>query len=99
MRMEKLTELFDKDGNLPGVVLSAEAWDAVRGQVEKALDLGAAPRENPEPLPTGRRSSISGGLSATPWTRTGCSACGPRRRLAADRAAQVRLLAATLAGW
>lgn len=99
MRMEKLTELFDKDGNLLGVVLSAEAWDAVRGQVEKALDLGAAPRENPEPLADWETLKQYWDFGYPVDTDVACSACGAQSAdWAADEPRKFRLLAATLGG-
>ncbi|WP_207263693.1 hypothetical protein [Desulfovibrio sp. Huiquan2017] len=47
-----LTELYDKDGNLLGALLTAEAWASVRDQVMAALGVSQAPEieEKPEPL-------------------------------------------------
>jgi len=49
---QHINELFDKDGNLIGALLTAEAWTAVRDQVMTALGVSEAPtvQEKPEPL-------------------------------------------------
>jgi hypothetical protein len=49
---DHINELFDKDGNLVGALLTAEAWTAVRDQVMTALGVRETPaeQEKPEPL-------------------------------------------------
>lgn len=42
---DHINELFDKDGNLIGALLSAEAWTAVRDQVNSALGIKVVPVE------------------------------------------------------
>lgn len=49
---DHINELFDKDGNLIGALLTAEAWTAVRDQVLATLGVCEAPvvQEKPEPM-------------------------------------------------
>ena len=49
---QHINELFDKDGNLVGALLTAEAWTAVRDQVMAALGVSETPtvQEKPEPV-------------------------------------------------
>ncbi|MGE4422292.1 MAG: hypothetical protein AB7D39_08350 [Pseudodesulfovibrio sp.] len=49
---DQINELFDKDGNLIGALLTAEAWSSVRDQVMNALGVRETPtvEEKPEPL-------------------------------------------------
>ena len=49
---DHITELFDKDGNLIGALLTAQAWTAVRDQVMAGLGIQDTPAvvEKPEPL-------------------------------------------------
>ena len=42
---EHINELYDKDGNLIGALLSAEAWSHVRGTVLSSLDLEEKPAQ------------------------------------------------------
>lgn len=96
--MEKLTELYDKDGNLLGVVLSAEAWDAVRDQVEKALGLHVAP-EVPEPLADWETLKQYWDFGYPVDTDVACTECGASTAdWARDEPRKFRLTAATLGG-
>lgn len=49
---DHINELYDKDGNLIGALLTAEAWTTVREQVMAALGVAEEPaeQERPEPL-------------------------------------------------
>ncbi|WP_338668810.1 hypothetical protein [Pseudodesulfovibrio methanolicus] len=49
---DQINELFDKDGNPLGALLTAEAWTAVRDQVMAALGVEETPviQEKPEPI-------------------------------------------------
>lgn len=49
---DHINELYDKDGNLIGALLSAEAWTAVRAEVMASLGLAETPEPPviPEPL-------------------------------------------------
>ena len=49
---DQINELFDKDGNLIGALLTAEAWTTVRDHVMNALGVPdtVEPVENPEPM-------------------------------------------------
>lgn len=49
---DHINELFDKDGNLIGALLSAEAWTAVKNQVYTSLGLSEhiVEKEMPEPV-------------------------------------------------
>ena len=49
---DHINELFDKDGNLVGALLTAEAWTVVRNQVMAALGVveTAVEQERPEPI-------------------------------------------------
>ncbi|MBG0790591.1 MAG: hypothetical protein H0S80_08865 [Desulfovibrionaceae bacterium] len=49
---EHINELFDKDGNLVGALLTAEAWTTVRDQVMAALGVDEQPAEQERPEPT-----------------------------------------------
>jgi DNA-directed RNA polymerase subunit RPC12/RpoP len=49
---DQINELFDKDGNLIGALLTAEAWTAVRDQVMTALGVQDAPAVPEKPEPT-----------------------------------------------
>lgn len=49
---EHINELYDKDGNLIGALLTAEAWTAVREQVHTVLGITQAPVEQERPEPT-----------------------------------------------
>lgn len=49
---DHINELFDKDGNLIGALLTAEAWTAVRDDVMAKLGLTAEPKEPEIPEPT-----------------------------------------------
>jgi hypothetical protein len=48
---DHINELFDKDGNLIGALLTAEAWNEVRDQVLNTLGLYEAPAEPEKPEP------------------------------------------------
>ncbi|BDQ34263.1 hypothetical protein [Pseudodesulfovibrio portus] len=49
---DHINELYDKDGNLVGALLTAEAWAVVRDQVMSALGVVETPveQERPEPI-------------------------------------------------
>ncbi|WP_319582738.1 hypothetical protein [uncultured Pseudodesulfovibrio sp.] len=49
---DHINELFDKDGNLIGALLTAEAWNAVRDQVMTALGIQETPAVEEKPEPT-----------------------------------------------
>lgn len=42
---DHINELYDKDGNLIGVLMSAEAWNHVKGTVLPALGLEEKPKQ------------------------------------------------------
>ncbi|OIQ49894.1 hypothetical protein BerOc1_01822 [Pseudodesulfovibrio hydrargyri] len=49
---DHINELFDKDGNLIGALLTAAAWTEVRDQVMAALGIRETPAVQEKPEPT-----------------------------------------------
>jgi len=98
---DHIHELFDKDGNLIGALLSAEAWTAVRNDVLASLGLAeqSAPPEKPEPLGDWETLQQYWDYTYPVDTDVTCSVCGNATDdWAADDPRKFRLTAANLAG-
>ncbi len=98
---DHITELFDKNGNLIGALLTAEAWTAVKSGVLAKLGLADAdvPPEKPEPVADWEMLQQYWDFPYPVDTDVACSCCGSSTRdWAADDPRKFRLTAANLAG-
>lgn len=98
---DHINELFDKEGNPIGVLLSAEAWAAVKTDVLTKLGLAetALPEEKPEPLSDWETLQEYWDFTYPVDTDVACENCGNATRdWAADNPRKFRLTAANLAG-
>ena len=96
-----INELFDKDGNLIGTLLSAEAWTTVRKQVYATLgvvDESVEP-EKPEPISDWETLKEYWDYPYPVGTDVHCEACGNKTEdWAGDEPRLFRLTSANLAG-
>ncbi|WP_419786201.1 hypothetical protein [Pseudodesulfovibrio sp.] len=98
---DHIHELFDKDGNPIGALLSAEAWAAVRDDVLAKLGVAeqAAPPEKPEPTRDWESLQEYWDFDYPVDTDVACDECGNSTEdWAADDPRKFRLTAANLAG-
>lgn len=98
---DHITELFDKDGNLIGALLTAPAWIAVRDQVMAGLGIQdtAAVAEKPEPLADWETLQQYWDFPYPVDTDVACENCGNATGdWAADDPRRFRLTSANLAG-
>ncbi|MDD3310513.1 hypothetical protein [Pseudodesulfovibrio sp.] len=98
---DHIHELFDKDGNPIGALLSAEAWAVVRDDVLARLGLAeqSTPPEKPEPLGDWETLQEYWDFDYPVDTDVTCSVCGNTTEdWAADDPRKFRLTAANLAG-
>jgi len=98
---EHINELFDKDGNLIGALLSAEAWTIVKKQVY--TDLGIQKEktqpEKPEPLSDWECLKDYWDFPYPVDTDVLCETCGNKTEdWASDDPRKFRLTSASLAG-
>jgi len=96
-----INELFDKDGNLIGCLLTAEAWAAAKDTVLKTLGLEerAAPPAKPEPIAEWETLKEYWDFSYPPDTDVACEHCGNETaNWQADEPRLFRLTSANLAG-
>ncbi|WP_316896460.1 hypothetical protein [Pseudodesulfovibrio indicus] len=98
---DHITELFDKDGNLIGALLTAPAWTAVRDQVMSCLGIQETPAvvEKPEPLADWETLQQYWDFPYPVDTDVACEHCGNSTEdWAADDPRKFRLTSANLAG-
>ena len=98
---DHINELFDKDGNLVGALISAEAWTAIRDQVMSALGIETqrAEPERPEPLADWETLKQYWDFPYPVDTDVHCHVCGAETEdWAADEPRRFRLSSANLAG-
>ena len=98
---DHITELFDKDGNLIGALLTAPAWTAVRDQVMSCLGIQETPAvvEKPEPLADWETLQQYWDFPYPVDTDVACEHCGnSTEEWAADDPRKFRLTSANLAG-
>ncbi|ADU61031.1 MAG: hypothetical protein KUA35_11385 [Pseudodesulfovibrio sp.] len=98
---DHINELFDKDGNLIGALLSAQAWTQVRHSVLVALGIPdqAKPVERPEPLTDWETLKQYWDFAYPVDTDVHCELCGNTTDdWQADDPRKFRLTAANLAG-
>ena len=98
---DHINELFDKDGNPIGALLSAEAWAAVKTDVLAKLGLAdtSAPPEKPEPVADWETLQQYWDFPYPVDTDVTCSCCGNATDdWAADDPRKFRLTSANLAG-
>ena len=98
---DHINELFDKDGNLIGALLSAEAWGAVKNDVLAKLGLAETAREpeKAEPLKDWETLQEYWDFPYPVDTDVHCDHCGNTTAdWAADEPRLFRLTAANLAG-
>ena len=99
---DHINELYDKDGNLVGALLTAEAWKAVRDQVHSALGVTAAPANEehvPEPTSDWELLKQYWDFSYPVDVDVTCENCGNTTEdWAADDPRKFRLSSANLAG-
>jgi len=96
-----ITELFDKDGNLIGCLLTAEAWTAAKDSVLKALGLEerAAAPERKEPIADWETLTDYWDFSYPVDFDVACEHCGNATdNWQADKPRLFRLTSANLAG-
>lgn len=98
---DHINELFDKDGNLIGALLSAEAWAVVKNDVFSKLGLKdtTLPKIKPEPTKDWETLQEYWDFSYPVDTDVACEHCGNATDdWAADDPRKFRLTAANLAG-
>nr|WP_321259955.1 hypothetical protein [uncultured Pseudodesulfovibrio sp.] len=98
---DHINELFDKDGNLIGALLSAEAWNAVKKQVFDSLGIVEthAEPEKPEPLADWETLKDYWDFDYPVDTDVTCEQCGNTTQdWAKDDPRRFRLTSANLAG-
>jgi len=98
---EHINELFDKDGNLIGCLLTTEAWEAVRDQVNAALGVTIEPveQESPEPIAEWETLKEYWDFQYPVDTDVACEQCGSSTEDWADDDPRLfRLTSANLAG-
>lgn len=98
---EHINELYDKDGNLIGALLTAEAWTAVRKQVLDTLGLAEAPAEPEINEPIGEWETLKEywDFSYPVDVDVACDACGNSTEdWTADNPRLFQLTSANLAG-
>ncbi len=98
---DHINELFDKDGNLIGALLSAEAWKVVKNDVFSKLGLKdtTLPKVNPEPTKDWETLQEYWDFSYPVDTDVACEHCGNATDdWAVDDPRKFRLTAANLAG-
>jgi len=98
---DHIHELFDKDGNSIGALLSAEAWSAVKTDVLAKLGLAeeAPIQEKPEPVADWDTLKEYWDFSYPVDTDVVCEHCGNATDdWAADEPRKFRLTSANLAG-
>ncbi len=98
---DHINELFDKDGNLIGALLSAEAWTAARATVYATLGLVDQPKVEVRPEPTADWETLKQYWDF-PYpvdTDVHCEHCGTTTLdWQADEPRKFRLTSANLAG-
>jgi len=98
---DHINELYDKDGNLIGALLSAEAWGAVRNDVLSTLGLEEKVQVESTPEPTSDWETLQEYWDF-PYpvdTDVQCDNCGnATEEWAADEPRKFRLTSANLAG-
>lgn len=98
---DHINELFDKDGNLIGALLSAEAWNAVKGPVLDRLGIKVEQQveETPEPTADWETLKEYWDYSYPVDTDVHCDHCGNKTSdWAVDEPRKFRLTSANLAG-
>ncbi|EGB15473.1 hypothetical protein DND132_2269 [Pseudodesulfovibrio mercurii] len=101
---DQINELFDKDGNLIGALLTAEAWTTVRALVMDALgvnenDAPDAPEVKPEPLADWETLTQYWDFPYAVDMDVACENCGNRTEdWSSDEPRKFRLTSANLAG-
>ena len=98
---DHINELYDKDGNLVGALLTAEAWNHVRDTVLAALGLEEKPavQEIPEPLSDWEMLKEYWDFSYPVDMDVACESCGTTTEdWSADEPRRFRLTSANLAG-
>lgn len=98
---DHINELFDKDGNLIGALLSADAWNASKKSVLAALGLKDQTQEPEKPEPTKDWETLKQywDYSYPVDTDVHCEQCNNSTAdWAADEPRKFRLTAANLAG-
>ena len=98
---DHINELYDKDGNLIGALLTAQAWTEVREQVMAALGIEEtkAVPEKPEPLSEWETLKQYWDFPYPVDTDVSCEHCGNATEdWAADEPRRFRLTSANLAG-
>lgn len=99
MSSEHITELFDKEGNLIGCLLTAEAWVAVRPAALKTLGVQEKPAERPEPIADWDMLKEYWDFPYPVDTDVHCEHCGERtENWQEDTPRKFRLSSANLAG-
>lgn len=99
---EHINELFDKDGNLIGCLLSAEAWSAARTTILDTLgikDNAPTVEETPEPVSEWETLKEYWDFDYPVDTDVACAHCGNETPdWSADTPRKFRLTSANLAG-
>lgn len=98
---DQINELFDKDGNLIGALLSAEAWTSTKKQVCATLGIidDSVEPEKPEPLADWETLKEYWDYPYPVDTDVQCETCGNKTEdWAADEPRIFRLSSANLAG-
>ncbi|WP_147819544.1 hypothetical protein [Salidesulfovibrio onnuriiensis] len=99
MSSDHFTELFDKDGNLIGCLLTADAWASIKPTVLKALNIQEAPPERPEPLADWETLKEYWDFPYAVDTDVHCDNCGEStENWQQDNPRKFRLSSANLAG-
>lgn len=73
---DHVRELFDKDGNLIGCLLTAEAWQSVGDKVKNLLGIREEPAQAPEPLHEWETLKEYWDFNYEPDMHVHCECCG-----------------------
>ena len=99
MSNDHITELFDKDGNLIGCLLSADAWASFKPTAHKMLGIREQPQERPEPLGEWEMLKEYWDFPYPVDTDVHCELCGSStQNWEGDAPRKFRLSSANLAG-
>ncbi len=99
MSNDHITELFDKDGNLIGCLLTADIWASIKPTVLKTLGIQEKPEKRPEPISDWETLKEYWDFPYPVDTDVHCEQCGAStENWELDEPRKFRLSSANLAG-
>ena len=95
---DSLTELFDKDGNKIGVLITADLWSQIKPHIKQFLP-AEAPKERPEPIGEWETLKEYWDFPYPVDTDVHCELCGTRTEdWEKDQPRKFRLMSCNLGG-